>query len=192
MNSSTNSFDLRAVVGELKDFVTSRNWDSKSTVYAPSASQVELAILSALVSGPKNAQQLMHAVSVASAGTLIVTQAQVHPSLSNLEAAGQIGSATNEDRKVYSVTQAGIDALEAGTEASSESASDATSENPAQGKSNYAPSWLKFDPEFLKAASKLAPVISDLAKTGTRAQQEKATQILQEARHQLHKILAED
>jgi DNA-binding PadR family transcriptional regulator len=192
VNSSTNSFDLRAVVGELKDFVTSRNWDSKASVPAPSASQVELAILSALVSGPKNAQQLMPAVSVASAGTLTVTQAQVHPALSNLEAAGQIESATNEDRKLYSVTQAGIDALKAATEAGSESTSDATTENPAQSKNNSAPSWLKFDPEFLKAASKLAPVISDLAKTGTRSQQEKATQILQEARHQLHKILAED
>jgi DNA-binding PadR family transcriptional regulator len=192
VNSSTNSFDLRAVVGELKDFVSSRNWDSKASVSAPSASQVELAILSALVSGPKNAQQLMPAISVASAGTLTVTQAQVQPALSNLEEAGQIESATHEDRKVYSVTQAGIDALEAAIEAGSESTSDATTENPAQGKNYSAPSWLKFDPEFLKAASKLAPVISDLAKTGTRSQQEKAAQILQEARHQLHKILAED
>ena len=192
MNTSTKNFDLRAVVGELKDFVTSRNWDVKVGTPAPSPAQVELAILSALVAGSKNAQQLIHAIAVASAGSLNVTQGQVHSALSNLESAAQITTASKEDRKVYSVTRAGIDALEEATEASSESAAGTNAENPAQGKTYGTPSWLKFDPEFLKAASKLAPVISDLAKTGTRAQQEQATQVLKDARHQLHKILAED
>jgi DNA-binding PadR family transcriptional regulator len=190
VNSSSNNFDLRAVVGELKDFVTSRNWDSKVFTPAPSAAQVELAILSALVSGPKNAQQLIHAVSVASAGSLTVTQGQVHSALSSLEADARIATATEEDRKVYSVTQAGLEALEAANQNSSEA--DANAETPSQSKPQGAPSWLKFDPEFLKAASKLAPAVSDIAQTGTRAQQEKATQILKDARHQLHKILAED
>lgn len=185
MNSSSNGFDLRSVVGELREFVSSRNWDSKNAVPAPSESQIELAILSALSQGPKNAQQVIAALAVASAGALKGNSAQVHAALTRLAQAELVAVKAEADRKIYSITNAGQSSL-------GSAQADSDEQDQEQSGSNSAPSWLKFDPEFLKAASKLAPAIGDLAKTGTRAQQEQATQILKDARHQLHKILAED
>jgi DNA-binding PadR family transcriptional regulator len=193
LNSSSNGFDLRQVVGELKEFVTSRNWDSKASAVEPSSTQIEMAILAALASGPKNAHQTIDALLVASAGTLSVGAAQIHPALNTLSEAGSVSGETVDDRKVFSITNLGLEALAAAAKADENETENSAPGNAHSGQKTFtSPSWLKFDPEFLKAASQLAPVISDLAKTGTRAQQEQATKILQDARHQLHKILAEN
>lgn len=189
MNSTSSSFDLRQVVGELKEFVKSRGADFQNRPVAPTSDQLELAILASLSGGAKNAQQLINALSVASAGAFTATSAQVHPLLAGLEANGLINAEAKDDRKVYSITEQGRATID---QAATADAEQPDVDSHAAQKPKGAPSWLGFDPNFLKAASKLAPVISDLAQTGTRHQQELATKVLQDARHQLHKILAQD
>lgn len=189
MNSTSSSFDLRQVVGELKEFVKNRGVDFQNRPVAPTSNQLELAILASLSGGAKNATQLINALSVASAGAFTATSAQVHPLLADLESNGLINVEAKDDRKVYSITEQGRASLE---QAATADAEQPDGDSFAAEKPNGAPSWLGFDPHFLKAASKLAPVISDLAQTGTRQQQEQATIVLENARHELHKILAQD
>ena len=47
------------------------------------------------------------------------------------------------------------------------------------------------DVSFLKSASKLGPVMLDVAQAGTREQQQAAASVLDEMRTKLHVILAE-
>jgi hypothetical protein len=49
---------------------------------------------------------------------------------------------------------------------------------------------LNCDATFLKSATKLGPVLLDVAQTGTREQQQVAAAALDELRHKLHGILA--
>ena len=51
--------------------------------------------------------------------------------------------------------------------------------------------WMSCDPKFLSSASKLPPVMLDIAQTGTKEQQARAAEILDKVRHDLHKVLAE-
>jgi hypothetical protein len=51
--------------------------------------------------------------------------------------------------------------------------------------------WMTCDAKFLTAASKLPPVMLDIAQTGSKEQQIKAAAILDKARHDLHVVLAE-
>jgi hypothetical protein len=90
-------------------------------------------------------------------------------------------SKSKADRKVFAIAEPGREALAK----ASENIPEVSDETKTVGN------WLNFDPNFLKTAAKLAPAINDIAKTGTRAQQEKATQVLEEARRQIHLILAE-
>ena len=188
MNSTSSGFDLRQVVGELREFVKSRGSELQNRTAAPTSSQLELAILASLSGGAKNAKQLVNAISLASAGAVSATSAQVHPLLASLEANGLVATETLDDRKVYSISDLGRVNLDQAA-ASEDEKSDASA---STGTPKAIPSWLSFDPNFLKAASKLAPVISDLAQTGTRQQQEIAAKVLEETRNQLHKILAQD
>ena len=188
MAEATNRFDLRETLGDLKDFVLARSGSmGAQPQHKPSASQLETAVLSAVSTEPKNAAQVVAAIALASAGGTTLTAAQVHPVLAKLTDGGFLKAQTTEDRKLFEITDLGRETLLA--------ASDRMSEEPFVGDTakgaNSSKSWLQFDPNFMKTAAKLAPAISDLAKTGTRAQQEQATKVLEEARRQLHVILAE-
>jgi DNA-binding PadR family transcriptional regulator len=97
-----------------------------------------------------------------------------------------VSAETKKDRKVYSLTKAGQTKL---GEETKKMAGEPAGNAATSGMSS---SWLSFDPSFLSTASKLGPVLLDLAQTGTKAQQEKATKVLEETRHQLHKILADN
>jgi DNA-binding PadR family transcriptional regulator len=195
MAETSNRFDLRETLGELKDFVRARAGAAAGqTQHKPSASQLETAVLSAVAAEPKNAAQVVAAIALASAGGTSLSAAQVHPVLAKLTEAGLLKAKSKDDRKVFAITDAGREALVAAGEKLGEE----LGEEPVAGEGadsqprwGSAKDWLQFDPNFMKSAAKLAPTISDVAKTGTRAQQEQATKVLEEARRQLHVILAE-
>ena len=193
MAEATNRFDLRETLGELKDFVRARAGSTGAQPqHKPSASQLETAVLSAVAAEPKNAAQVVAAIALASAGGTTLTAAQVHPVLNTLTAAGLVEATNADDRKLYAITPQGRVALDAAGEKLGEAIPETEGSTDA-GFTGWgaAKNWLHFDPNFMKTAAKLAPAISDVAKTGTRAQQEQATKVLEEARRQLHVILAE-
>jgi DNA-binding PadR family transcriptional regulator len=195
MAEATNRFDLTEVLNEMKDFVRARTGAAMQHVqHKPSAHQLETAVLSALAAGPKNAAQVVAAISVASAGGASLTAAQVHPVLAKLTDDGLLKAKAKDDRKEFSITDLGREALAEAGAAANEKLNEKTADSENAGsKPSWASAkdWLQFDPNFMKSAAKLAPAISDVAKTGTRAQQEQASKVLEEARRQLHLILAE-
>ena len=97
---------------------------------------------------------------------------------------------TKGDRKVFEITKTGKDALASARGDMKENATETgeTSDKSASESSAKSTGW---DSVFIVAASKLGPVLLDVAQTGSRDQQKRATEILAETRHQLHQILAE-
>ncbi|MEY4367140.1 MAG: hypothetical protein RLZ28_555 [Actinomycetota bacterium] len=195
MAEATNRFDLKETLDELKGFIRARvGAMNVQPQHKPSSQQQETAVLAALAAGPKNAAQVVAAISLASAGGASLTAAQVHPVLAKLSGAGLLKAKAKDDRKEFSITDLGREALAEAGAAASEKLNEETTDSASAGSKpswDSAKDWLQFDPNFMKSAAKLAPAISDVAKTGTRAQQEQASKVLEEARRKLHVILAE-
>ena len=194
MSATFNGLALREVLNEMSDFVRTRVGQvvGQNTSPAPSSEAIESAVLTALAGGPKTADEVISAIAVASAGTLVVSQAQVHPMLASLAEAGLVAKKNKGDRKVFSITEAGQDRLAAaGTVSESAAGSAAGSAKNEKPKRSFDFKFANCEPSFLQAASKLAPALSDVAQTGTREQQQRATELLAKTRRELHLILAE-
>ena len=187
MSTAGNSFDPRQAIEGLFGYVKDMAAGSinRGVKPQPDAERVEAAVLAALESGSKTAAQIVKAINLAAGGTWAPTDGQVNKALAKLSEADLVSAKTKSDRKTYSLTKAGEDALVA----AKEKMADATSVSPSK---NFAKmDWLNCDPAFLKSASKLPPVMLDIAQTATNEQQKKAAEILDKARHDLHKVLAE-
>ena len=144
--------------------------------------QIELAILASLAEGSKNASETVSALTLAGAGAWVPTTGKIHPALAKLTEDKKISEKTEGDRKVYSITKAGKSALK---DAAENPATDS-----ATGATGSTKNLMNCDATFLKSASKLGPVMLDVAQTGTREQQQAAAAVLDEMRHKLHGILA--
>jgi DNA-binding PadR family transcriptional regulator len=175
---------------ELIGFVRDRASDARGRGFSPNPTgkQIDNAILNTISTGAKNVTEIVKAISLASGGTWQPTSGQVQTALSGLIERELAASKNKGDRKVYSITKSGVEALAAATNVSAAEASVADS---AATKPSSNLTWMTCDPAFLKAASKLGPVLLDIAQTGTRDQQTRAAAILENARHELHVILAE-
>jgi DNA-binding PadR family transcriptional regulator len=103
--------------------------------------------------------------------------------LAALTEAKKVSAKTDGDRKVYSITKAGKAALK-------DAAANPVTETTSARASGPNINLLNCDATFLKSATKLGPVMLDVAQTGTREQQQAAAAVLDEMRHKLHGILA--
>ena len=184
VSTSPKNFDLRELVGDLVTLVKDRAKDvgqSRGTAQ-PSAEQIELAILATITETPKNATEIVAALALAGAGVWAPSTGKIHPVLAKLAEDKKVTAKTDGDRKVYSITKAGKSALKD------------VAENPATdnatGATGSTKNLMNCDATFLKSASKLGPVMLDVAQTGTREQQQAAAAVLDEMRHKLHGILA--
>ena len=188
MSTESKNFDPRQVIDELVGFIRDRASDARTRGFAPKPNQqqIQRAILSAIAAEAKNVTEIVKAIGLASGGTWLPTAGEVQTTLAAMVEAELATSKNKADRKIYSITKAGLEALEAAT--NSEDA-DVAQNSATKSTSNL--SWMNCDPGFLKAASKLGPVLLDIAQTGTREQQARAAAILENARHELHVILAE-
>lgn len=184
MSTSSMNFDLKELVGDLISLVKDRAKDAAAQVAKPDAGRIKSAVLSTIAEEAKNAAEITRALSLASAGTWNPTNAEVQQTLNALVDEKLASSKVDGDRKVYSITKAGKTALINAPE---------VTETPIDGSASKSKFTANFsaNPEFLKAASKLGPVMLDLAKTGTPVQQKAAAALLDETRHKLHQILAE-
>ena len=186
MSTSSKSFDLRELVGDLVTLVKDRAMDAGQTrtTAQAGADQIEIAILSTLAETPKNTNDIVSALALASAGAWTPTAGKLHPILTKLTEEKKVTAKTEGDRKVYSITKAGKTALKEGV-------TQPTTETTAARATGSFKSSLNCDASFLKSASKLGPVMLDVAQTGTREQQQAAAAVLDEMRNKLHGILAE-
>ena len=186
VSTSSKSFDLRELVGDLVTLVKDRASEAGQARGSaqPSAEQTELAILATLSDGSKNASEIVSALALASAGAWAPTTGKVHPALAKLTEEKKVLAKTEGDRKVYTITKTGKSAVKYGA---AQPAPEVGATRPA----GSTRSSITCDTSFLKSASKLGPVMLDVAQTGTREQQQAAAAVLDEMRNKLHVILAE-
>ena len=186
MSTSSKSFDLRELLGDLVTLVKDRASDVGQARGSaqPTSEQVELAILATLADGPKNTSDIVSALSLAAAGAWAPTTGKIHPALAKLTEDKKVSAKTEGDRKVYTITKAGKSAIKDGAAQPAPEVGATRSAGPAR-------NLLNCEASFLKSASKLGPVMLDVAQTGTREQQQAAAAMLDEMRKELHVILAE-
>lgn len=187
VSTSPKNFDLRELVGDLVTLVKDRAKDvgqSRGTAQ-PSAEQIELAILATITETPKNATEIVAALALAGAGVWAPSTGKIHPVLAKLTEEKKVTAKTDGDRKVYSITKAGKSALKDAAENPAQETVAGTNSSMGSTKN-----LMNCDATFLKSASKLGPVMLDVAQTGTREQQQAAAAVLDEMRHKLHGILA--
>ncbi len=186
MSTSSNSFDLRELVGDLVTLVKDRAFDVGQARGSaqPTPEKVELAILGTLADGSKNASEIVSALALAAAGVWVPTAGNIHPTLAKMTEDKKVSTKIDGDRKVYSITKAGMSALK-------NAAENPVAETASASTVGSAKNLVNCDASFLKSASKLGPVMLDVAQTGTREQQQAAAAALDEMRNKLHVILAE-
>ncbi len=185
MNNKSKNFDLREIFGDLLSQVRDRAIDfgQPRSAAQPTSEMIEVAVLAALSEAPKNAAEIVSNVGLSSAGTWVPTLGKIYPALAALTEAKKVSAKTDGDRKVYTITKAGKAALK---EAAANPVNESASARPSMPKMTL----LNCDATFLKSATKLGPVMLDVAQTGTREQQQAAAAALDDVRHQLHVILA--
>lgn len=184
-SSSTPAFDLKGAVDGLREAFAPRAegmWRS---------SDVRSGILIVLHAGAKNGHEIMQAIGRLP-GSRTPSAGSVYPLLQQLTDEGLVTSEQHDERKVYSLTESGRVA-----------ADEATAEHAARGEHRWGPRMPTFGAPWNeqswgehtavpKAGAKLAQAAAVVAQSGTVEQQERAAQILDEARKRLYAILAED
>jgi DNA-binding PadR family transcriptional regulator len=139
---------------------------------------VRAAILTLLAEEPKHGYQLIREIEERTGGKWKPSAGSVYPTLQLLADEGLVTTEISQDRKVYSLT-------EAGREEAAAAAGSAAWENTAP-----------FDTNALgavpKASIELAQAVSQLVRTGTSQQHHAAAELLNETRRKIYSILAQD
>jgi DNA-binding PadR family transcriptional regulator len=185
MSNTSKNFDLREAFGDLLSQVKERAMDfgQPRSAAQPTSEMIEVAVLAALSEAPKNATEIFSNVGLSSAGSWVPTIGKIHSALTALTEGKKVSAKTDGDRKVYTITKAGKAALK---EAAAKPVNESASARPSMPNMNL----LNCDATFLKSATKLGPVMLDVAQTGTHEQQQAAAAALDDMRHKLHGILA--
>jgi DNA-binding PadR family transcriptional regulator len=191
MSNASKNIDLRELAGDLIGLIKDRAKDAAIAVTKPDEAMVQNAVLSTIAEEPKNAADITRILTLASAGAWNPTSGDIQVALTTLTAEKLATAKVDSDRKVYSITKAGKTRLK-----DAPTASESTAGTEAKRKFNSfadmaTMAGINLTPAFRDSAKKLAPVMLDMAKTGTKAQQAAAAALLDETRDKLHAILAE-
>lgn len=137
------------------------------------------AALLLLAEEPRNGYQLMQEVQERSGGLWSPSPGSVYPALSQLEDEGLIRSEEQDGRRVYAITDAGRAAVE------------------ERGEGRQAP-WEEVGGDVSEGVQQLGRLMRELAgafvqvmKTGSESQISKAQEVLDGARRDLYRILAD-
>ena len=140
---------------------------------------IRLALLSGLTDGPAHGYELIQRLSERTGGRWKPSPGSVYPTLQMLEEAGFASSSQQDDKRVYSITEAGQAELQA-----------------KMAEAGGTPPWM--DPEsagghddLRKAVGQLVMAAKQVGMTDNQAHIETAAGILNEARRKLYQLLAE-
>ena len=185
MRDTGLNIDLRALAQSLKENVSRLGGFSPQQVReaAMSDSTLRHAILRALADGPKTGHQVILSLKEESKFGLAPSAGSVYPLLENLVDTELASASLKKDRRVYSITQLGTDELANGPKAT-DGAAESDSAWPL-------PKWVDLQGVVPRASARLAAVTMDVAKNGTREQQQEAAAIIDEARRQMHLLLSQ-
>lgn len=137
---------------------------------------VRAAILVLLADEPMHGYQIIREIEERSGGRWKPSPGSVYPTLQMLADEGVVVTSVDQDRKVYSLTEAGTE------EAATAKAPWALAE-PGEPK--------KYGP-LSKAGWEVAQAVTQVARIGTPEQQEKSIDVLNEARRKIYSILSQD
>ena len=190
MSNSTNSFNPRQAAGDLFGFVRGLATQAGSKAFSakPSQSRIRAAVLTAISVESLNARQISASIETASAGVWSPSDGEIQVELAALVDAGFATLKNKGDRKTYLISKSGEAELQRLIELNSQE---------FESKANGSAAWptglnlLNCESNFLSSATKLGPVLLDLAQTASKEQQAAAAKVLEKARHDLHVILAE-
>ncbi|MET8249316.1 PadR family transcriptional regulator [Streptomyces sp. NPDC005202] len=139
---------------------------------------VRASILALLKDRPMHGYEMIQEIAERSGGAWKPSPGSVYPTLQLLEDEGLIVSETEGGKKLFSLTEAGRAAAEEGSEAPWEEASRGID-------------WEALS-EIRQAGFGLMEAFSQVWKTGSKEQREKALAVINEARKKLYLILADD
>jgi DNA-binding PadR family transcriptional regulator len=182
LSTSSKNFDLNSIASDVIAAVRSgfSDFRNPSATRTPDSDAIKVAVLSTVEHDTKNEMQISAAIGVANAGSWAPSSAVIHSTLNELVESKLVAAQVDGDRKTYAITKAGKKALATALE-----------NPPTETEATAAKADLTCNASFISAASKLGPVLIDIAQTASSDQKKKAAEILEEARHRLHVILAE-
>ena len=142
--------------------------------------EVRTAVLALLAEQPMHGYQIIHEIEERSGGSWKPSAGSVYPTLQLLADEGLISAEENNGRKIYSLTDAGREAV-ADTDTSAPW--DASASTPGRGHGHAA---------LPKAGVELAQAAAQVGRTGSPEQVKEAVTVLDDARRKLYSILAQD
>ncbi len=149
---------------------------------APKASRgdVRAAILALLREGPRNGYQIMSEIEERSGGAWRPSPGAVYPALSQLADEGLVTDEKSESRRTFSLTDAGREYVQRNPEMA-RGAWESTAQQEA---------WQV--PGLFAEAARLGAGIVQMAHAGSPAQVRAAERLLERARRELYRLLADD
>ena len=138
---------------------------------------VRTAILALLSEAPMHGYQLIRAIEERTDGRWKPSAGSVYPTLQLLADEGLVTAEMSQDRKTYSLTEAGKEAAAEVMDATPWAKAEASE----SGNHGVIP----------KAGMELAQAASQIARSGTAEQKQQAADILDEARRKIYSILAQ-
>lgn len=186
MSDQKNSFDIRPILESVGDTLRSAA-DSMSSSMRPAEvwteSGLRTAIMRALVSGPKTGHEIIGAIHETNSWGIKPAAAKVYPLLESLLDEMIVSVAVVKDRKVYTLTKAGKAAEKLLTD-------EPMVDEPTIGSGWDMSQWADLNGNLTTASRRLARTAFDVARHGTKEQQEAAAVAIDEARRKLNEILA--
>ncbi|ALV46248.1 PadR family transcriptional regulator [Arthrobacter alpinus] len=177
-----NSFPAGGFFGNNMDGVWQAVEELRSRFEKPAGTrvgrgEVRSAVLALLAEQPMHGYQIIHEIEERSGGSWKPSAGSVYPTLQLLADEGLISAEEANGRKVYSLTDAGREAV-----ADSDSPAPWDASGPAQGSGFSA---------LPKAGMELAQAAAQVGRTGSKKQVQEAVAVLDDARRKLYSILAQ-
>lgn len=182
MQNNWMNIDLKSMVESLQENIRAFGGFNPEQVRRAGLVNEEglrLAIIKALGEGPKTGTAIIE--TIASLNSFKPSAGSVYPLLEQLTDEGLISSAFKKDRKTFTLTDAGREFLAA------------VPESPApenESESWATPKWVDLRGVVPVSLTRLGKVSVEVAKFGTKEQQEEAAKAIDEARRRIHEILS--
>ena len=159
MNNSWSNIDLRALVENLRESISSLGGFSPEQVRVAASmgeDRLQAEILMALEVGAKTGHEIVQAIADSSKTGFKPKASNVYPLLERLIDTGLVSASLKKDRRVFTLTAAGKEAA-AQAELPVE---DSTAENRSPWS---APTWVDVNGELAKSSKRLAAVALEVA-----------------------------
>lgn len=178
-----NSFPAGGFFGNNMDGVWQAVEELRSRFEKPAGTragrgEVRSSVLALLAEQPMHGYQIIHEIEERSGGSWKPSAGSVYPTLQLLADEGLISAEEANGRKVYSLTDAGREAV-----ADSDSPAPWNAADPAQNSGFSA---------LPKAGMELAQAAAQVGRIGTKKQVQEAVVVLEDARRKMYSILAQD